>query len=487
MAIEPARAWPDRTWIATSDRNFDTTTNWNPNGSPSGAVVEFDSHSGLADPILYADRDLSALWVMQGGWTISGNYTLGVFTGDAGCIKAYGGNNAITTKGLYFTRPSGGHSISFNGGANALTISSALTHASGASVSVSGTAQTDVLTLSGTTTVFTSTMSVGSGTLLLTGSLCGSLWFGGDGNGQIRFGANNCLTSTSDVTVYHHGTYWDLGNYSTDVRNISFLASVSSLANYSSSILTMYGDLSLTLNNAAFPVKLALAGGNHNLSAATGLTLTLSGAISDKPGEVGAVTKTGAGVVTLTNTNTFSGDLTVSEGTLSLTGAGSVSNCPQITVNGTFNVSGATGGFTLVSGRKLSGAGTVSGGVALAGGSILSPGDTVGTLTMGNITVADGAEYDWDLSASSQDRINCGTLDFGNNGMKLRVHNVAAKPDRGAKYVLFDASAVAGFDGSKWTVDFSDTPGWCGKVRLDGNDVVLANLGVPAGTIVILR
>jgi fibronectin-binding autotransporter adhesin len=71
---------------------------------------------------------------------------------------------------------------------------------------------------------------------------------------------------------------------------------------------------------------------------------TFSGTIQDGAGQV-ALTKVGAGLETLTATNTYSGITTVSNGTLALTGTGAIVNSRNLIVNGgTLDISALTFG-----------------------------------------------------------------------------------------------------------------------------------------------
>jgi autotransporter-associated beta strand protein len=130
---------------------------------------------------------------------------------------------------------------------------------------------------------------------------------------------------------------------------------------------------------------------NGSTAATFGGVLTNSGS-----GKLNFV-KNGAGTQTLTAVNTYTGNTTISGGTLALSGSGSIGFSPSISVGtgATLDVSGVTGGFTVANGQTLSGNGTVSGGMTLGNGSTIAPGTvgTAGTLTTGNLTLSGGATY----------------------------------------------------------------------------------------------
>ena len=120
----------------------------------------------------------------------------------------------------------------------------------------------------------------------------------------------------------------------------------------------------------------------------------------------GAVVKDNSSTLTLSGDNTYSGNTTVSAGTLALSHASLnniISNSSIIDVAGgaTLDVSGLTSGFELANGQTLSGAGTVSGDMTIASGSVLSPGNSPGTMSTGAQTWEDGGTYLWEINASN--------------------------------------------------------------------------------------
>ncbi|NCF13390.1 MAG: PEP-CTERM sorting domain-containing protein, partial [Verrucomicrobiaceae bacterium] len=129
---------------------------------------------------------------------------------------------------------------------------------------------------------------------------------------------------------------------------------------------------------------------------------TLSGVISGN----GAVVKDNSSTLTLSGDNTYSGDTTVSAGTLALSHASLnniISNSTVIDVAGgaTLDVSalgGGSGGLELANGQTISGSGTVSGDMTIGSGSVLSPGNSPGTMTVDNLTWTDGGTYLWEIN-----------------------------------------------------------------------------------------
>jgi fibronectin-binding autotransporter adhesin len=115
--------------------------------------------------------------------------------------------------------------------------------------------------------------------------------------GTIKLGANNVIADTNPITfadsdIFVDKSTLDLNDYTDTVGTIT--------GNYSDS-------------------KILLGSGGLTINQATGTDTSFTGIIS----ETGTLTKAGAGTLTLTNTNTYTGLTTVSAGTLTLDQASS--------------------------------------------------------------------------------------------------------------------------------------------------------------------
>ena len=153
---------------------------------------------------------------------------------------------------------------------------------------------------------------------------------------------------------------------------------------------------------------------------------TFSGAIVNDAGAA-KLTKVGSGTLTLDGASTYTGTTTISAGTLALGAAGSIAS-PTIINNGNFNVS-AVAGYTLGAGQSISGTGTVTGAMTVAG--TLSPGNSPGTLSTDSQIWSNGGDYNWQIldatgsAGTGYDTIAItGTLDLstltaGNFGINL--------------------------------------------------------------------
>ena len=145
----------------------------------------------------------------------------------------------------------------------------------------------------------------------------------------------------------------------------------------------------------------------------TGTDLDLAGSLTGS----GALTKTGAGTLTLRDYNSYSGAVTVTAGTLLLSG----------------NSNNATQSYTVNSGATLGGTGSTKGNATFTAGSTLTPG--VG-LTLGNTTLNDTTTLNFTIGTSTT-TVNTGTLTLDG------VLNITAGAGFAqGTYNLFSASAA---------------------------------------------
>ena len=193
------------------------------------------------------------------------------------------------------------------------------------------------------------------------------------------------------------------------------------------------------------------------------------------------INATGA-ALTLANANPFTGPTLVAAGTLFLSGAGSLSNSPSLTLspNAVFDVSAAAAGV-LGANQNLLGFGTVNGSLATTANSKIFPGTdgTTGTLTFNNnLTLDASSTVNFDVStshASGNDQIVVkGTLSLNGNSFHLKAPGTSSSLDTTADYVLLTATGSIG--GSFFgTPIFDVAPANAGHYSIvtSGNTVVL--------------
>ncbi len=137
-----------------------------------------------------------------------------------------------------------------------------------------------------------------------------------------------------------------------------------------------------------------------------------------------SLTKSGAGILTLSSGNTYTGTTTVTDGSLALGASGSLASS-QIALNGgNFNVSAVSGGFTLGTGKQLTGSGSVTGTVGIDG-----------TLAIGNSP--DTMTFENNLG------LNIGSIsNFEINGVTLGNYDLALAAVAGSQTVAFNGGTL---------------------------------------------
>ncbi|MEO5802758.1 MAG: GH25 family lysozyme [Verrucomicrobiota bacterium] len=211
--------------------------------------------------------------------------------------------------------------------------------------------------------------------------------------GTLRYGHSSGLSSTAVVTVNNGGNL--------DMNGISdSVAALASAAGQTTGTVTQ-GAASLTL------------------TAASG-TSTFAGVITG----TGTFTKNGASTQILNGNNSLVGSVVVNGGSL------------------VFNGTSTTGAVTVNSGT-LGGIGTISGAIAVQSGGTISPGASIGTLTLNSVPMFNGTtfvEIDRNGGSPLADKIvlTSGTLNYGG---ALVVTNIGATLTGGEMFTNFNATS----------------------------------------------
>jgi len=339
--------------------------------------------------------------LQQGGLIISNNSALGGGTltiGDQTTLTADGSartvSNAATINGD-FTLGVRGPTVPA-----ALTLSGAVAWGSGVThkVTVNSNPST-VQTISGVITGSGGIVKDGIGTLALTANNSTTLNWSGVGAVTVN---NGTLSIKSDQALGSAPTTATAGNI---VLNGGALSA--------SATMTLSANRGIALGKAA-------GSGTGNIDVATSVTLTYGGIVADNGTGADSLEKTGAGTLTFTGANTYSGNTTIGTGTLALGAGGSVDNSAKITVvaGATYNVSAVTGGYQLKSGQTLEGGGTVTGNTTINSGAILAPGTGVNHEAeklsfSGNLNLAAGSTLQMEVSTATF----TSTDNFGGNAV----------------------------------------------------------------------
>jgi autotransporter-associated beta strand protein len=222
---------------------------------------------------------------------------------------------------------------------------------------------------------------IGTLTLNAKSSYTGSTTING---GTLSLGAANAISTSSGVTLGGSGTagILDLGGFSQQFSALS----VASGAVAAGQIITN--------SSSANPATLVFSNSTANPSTFGGVIVN-----GNKPVALTILN----GSLTLTNTSTYSGNTTITGGTLALGAGGSISNSTAFIVNtnAAFDVS-ANGNFNLNSGQIICGYGAVTGSVTAAS-CLISPGTNgvAGTLSFSNnLALNGGVTNHFDLTAT---------------------------------------------------------------------------------------
>ncbi len=208
-------------------------------------------------------------------------------------------------------------------------------------------------------------------------------------------------------------------------------------------------------SGVAFAKTLVLDGTNANNA--------ISGNISNGSGTV-SLRKSNSSTWVLSGVNTYTGNTTVSAGTLLISSGGSLAAASPVAV---------TGGV-------FGGAGTVAGNVSVSSGATLVAGvsladDATFNLT-GNLTASSGSIVSLGLSAAgSHDTLNLAGASYA-----FDANQTFAFLDQGAEVGLYSGiiTTPASFSQSVagWTVS---NPGWTGTFTVNGNNVDFNLTAVP--------
>lgn len=165
-------------------------------------------------------------------------------------------------------------------------------------------------------------------------------------------------------------------------QSISPLPSTTNLTIANGATLDLNG-LTQQIGSLSGVAGATVALGSGRLIVNASASTAFSGAISGS----GSLVKDGAGTLTLTGINTYSGGTTIQGGTLH--------------VNNLFGSGAGSGAVTVLSNATLAGTGAITGAVAVNTGGHIAPGTGIGTLRVGSLNLATGANLDFELDTAA--------------------------------------------------------------------------------------
>jgi autotransporter-associated beta strand protein len=389
--------------------SWSTTTNWDPNGTPTSAsALTFNGTGGTSTNDLLSTVQSIAIASSAGSYTLAGSGNGSTITLNGG-ITSSSSNNQTISMGINL-----GADQTFQADAGNLLLSGALA-----------------------TSNYTLTLA-GAGNVSITNTISGNGALLKSSLGRLALDGNNTYTGATTINagtleIASAGSLGG-GSYSGDITNNGTL--IYSGANSQTLAGVISGSGALTQNNSSSTLTLS---GNNTYTGATTInagTLTLSGGLSNSSVTVngGALNQTSTGTIAgtgitftlasgnaiLSGNNTYTGATTINAGTLEIASTGRLgggSYSGGITNNGTFIYSGSNS-QTLVG--VISGSGALtqnnsSSTLTLSGNNTYTGATTInaGTLQVGLSGRLGGGNYAGSIT-------NNGTLlHFGSNNQTL--------------------------------------------------------------------
>jgi autotransporter-associated beta strand protein len=232
-----------------------------------------------------------------------------------------------------------------------------------------------------------------------------------------------------------------------------------SLSNASSS----FGSLAISAGRVDFQTNATVTGlsGSGGDLAISGGTLTVNASTNSSFGQAitgaGALSKSGVGTLTLTASNNFDGATTISGGSL--------------VVNGTNTGSAVSIGST----GTLGGTGSV-GATTVQSGGFISPGNSIGTLSVDTLTLEGGGGYVWEVAdVTGSAGTDYDLISVGGGAGSATVTATTGSPftiyltsytgftnwnsSSNYSWNIIDWGSVSGFTNSAFTVNTNDFTG----------------------------
>jgi autotransporter-associated beta strand protein/T5SS/PEP-CTERM-associated repeat protein len=436
----------------------------------SGGSLVFNRSDSSTYGGVFSGSTLTKLWAgtltLTGSNTYTGTTTISAGTLQIGAGGTSGGisnSSGITNNAnLAFNRSD---ATSYTG---AISGSGNLTQLGSGTLSLTG-----ANTYTGTTTISAGTLQIGAGGT--TGSLTSNI----TNNAALVFNRSDDTTYAGSIsgngavtksgagtlTIIGNNTYTGATAISAGTLQIGSANALGSGGNITFGGGTLqFGsgfttDVSSRLKNSVAAIQIDTD--NNNITFASDVDAT----------NTGGLTKLGSGNLTLTGNNTYTGGTTVNAGTLLVTGSTS-----SVIVNnsGTLGGNGTLGAVTINSGGTI------------------APGNSPGTIRVGNLTLNGGSIYNWQASSingtagTDWDLIaSAGTLTLNatsGNPITISLSTLGSATLAGVKNASWQignfTSSINGFDASAFTFNSSNMTGTAGGYFMSlgsGNTTLLLN------------
>ncbi len=297
-----------------------------------------------------------------------------------------------------------------------------------------------------------------AGSAVITNNLSGFLQFGSSAGTDTATAGNSTINNNGGTVSFNAQTTAGNAVVTNTSGSVFFLdSSTGGNAQFITSAGATFDMSGLTA--AGMTAGSIAGGGNYILGAknlavgSNGLSTSVSGVIS---GVGGSLTKVGSGALTLSGTNTYTGNTNVNAGTLVVDGSIAASALTTVDAGGTLAGSGAVGN-TLINGGTLAPGST--------GGSLFGP-----LTVQGNLTFTAASTYMIQVSPTNAGLTNVtGTATLG--GAKVSaVFQAGSYVDK--KYTILTASGGLGGTTFDPTV-VSNNPNLKGTLSYDANDAFL--------------
>jgi autotransporter-associated beta strand protein len=424
----------------------------------SGGAGTIDNTSGSALTLL---ANNAQTWSTN--FTFAGSSALNLGTG----VVTLGANRTVTVTANTLTV---GGTIN---GAYSLTKAGSGTLVLAASNGLAGG-----VAISAGTVVMSNTNALGTNGMTFSGTANATLDIATDGadyTNVVNAGSSTTFTIASDVKTGSTGINHTLGTFLIGSGATPLQMTIAAGPNVNggspqitASAMTLSGGSGGTTIIAPTTAKLSI--GNLTASA-TSKTLqldgtntgnTITGAIADGGSDVITLVKTNTGTWTLSGTCTYSGNTTIGQGTLALSGSGSIASTNIVVGSaGIWDVSAASSTYTLGSSQILSGTGTVNGNIADSAGSQISPGGTGATGTLifnNNLTLAAGDATKFDFSATTNDLVIVNGSLTPSAGSVINLNSLPAGGLVNGTYTLFRVSGTLGGSAANFTITGKPSP-----------------------------